>query len=431
MKRKPPPRKKAARSTGAKPARARAGLLPAGYGELLDELKTRVRAAQIKAAVAANRELIQLYWDIGRMIVERQERESWGKGIVQRLAADIQRSFPGIKGFSPVNVWRMRSFYLAYWPEGVILSQAVIELGTAKLSQAVTELVSPISAQPVPNSRSRKVPQVVGQLGRRKVPQAVRQLPALTLPNELAEIPWGHNVLLLQKLTDRAERLWYAERTIAHGWSRAVLTVQIETDLYGRQGKAVTNFAKTLPPPQSDLAQQTLKDPYVFDFLTIGDDAFERELESNLLAHIQKFLVELGVGFAFVGRQVAVQVGDEDFHIDLLFYHLRLRAFVVIDLKTEPFEPEFAGKMNFYLSTVDDQMRHPDDQPSIGLILCKRRDRIIAEYALRDMSKPIGVSEWRTKLVQSLPARLRGSLPTIEQIEAELTGKAGRKPKKK
>ncbi len=304
----------------------------------------------------------------------------------------------------------MRAFFLAYRDE------------QENSAQAVPKLTGPNSAQAVPKLAAKNVAQSVGQLAKSKVARAVRLLDGPPLPAPLAEIPWGHNIVLLHKLADHAARLWYAQKTVAHGWSRAVLTVQIETNLYGRQGQAVSNFATTLPAPQSDLAQQTLKDPYLFDFLTIGPEAHERDLENDLLAHIQRFLLELGVGFAFVGRQVPVQVGGESFSIDLLFYHLRLRAFVVIDLKMEPFQPEFAGKMNFYLSAVDDQMRHADDQPSIGLILCKRRDRIIAEYALRDLSKPIGVSEWQTKLVQSLPKNLRGQLPTIEQIEEELGG---------
>jgi predicted nuclease of restriction endonuclease-like (RecB) superfamily len=393
--------KRAAKKT-TRPARkalVRAGTgLPAGYAELLDDLKSRVRSAQLKAAVSVNRELIQLYWDIGRLIVERQRREGWGQAVIQRLADDVQKAFPGLGGFSRSNIFRMRAFFLAYSRE--------IEG----------------SAQAVSKSTASKVAQPVGQLPKSKVAQAVRHLDGPPLPAPLAEIPWGHNVVLIEKLANHNVRLWYAQKTVEYGWSRAVLTVQIEANLHGRQGKAVSNFAATLPAPQSDLAQQTLKDPYLFDFLTIGPEAHERDLEEDLLAHIQRFLLELGVGFAFVGRQVPVQVGDESFSIDLLFYHLRLRAFVVIDLKMEPFQPEFAGKMNFYLSAVDDQMRHPDDQPSIGLILCKRRDRIIAEYALRDLSKPIGVSEWQTKLVQSLPKNLQGKLPTIEQIEAELGG---------
>jgi predicted nuclease of restriction endonuclease-like (RecB) superfamily len=362
--------------------------LPAGYRELLEDLKTRVRAAQLKAAVAVHRELIQLYWDIGRLIVQRQEQEGWGKSVVERLATDIQRAFPGIQGFSPVNVWRMRAFFLAYADTDAILSQPVTELPKKRkqeLSQAVTD-----------------------PLGRP--------------PDFVADLPWGHNQVLLFKLKEPAERLWYAAKAVENGWSRAVLTVQIETDLYGRQGKAVTNFSATLPAPQSDLAQQTLKDPYVFDFLTIGEEAHERDLEGGLVDHVQKFLLELGAGFAFVGRQVHLAVGDDDFYLDLLFYHLRLRCFVVIDLKMQKFTPEDAGKLNFYLSAVDSQLRHPDDKPAVGLLLCKTRDRVIAEYALRDITKPIGVAEWQTKLVQSLPEPLRSNLPTIEQIEEELGG---------
>jgi predicted nuclease of restriction endonuclease-like (RecB) superfamily len=240
-------------------------------------------------------------------------------------------------------------------------------------------------------------------------------------PEVVANLPWGHNVVLLQKVKAPSQRLWYAAKALEHGWSRAVLTVQIESDLYGRQGKAITNFKVRLPAPQSDLAQQSLKDPYLFDFLTLREDAVERDLEMALVDHIQKFLLELGAGFAFVGRQVRFTVGDEDFFLDLLFYHLKLRCFVVIDLKMKKFTPEDVGKMNFYLSTVDSQMRHRNDAPTIGLILCKSRDRITAEYALRDIAKPIGVAEWQTRLVQSLPEPLKGSLPSIEEIEAELS----------
>jgi len=363
-------------------------------------LKTRVRSAQLKAAVAVNRELIQLYWDIGRLIVERQDEEGWGKNVVERLADDIQREFPGLGGFSRSNVFRMRAFYTAY---------------------AKAEAVQPRAAT---ESRGKKVAQAVRQLAVEKVAQAVRQIEHSDVPETLAGIPWGHNIVLLQKLTDNPERLWYAAKAVEHGWSRAVLTVQIETDLYGRQGKAVTNFSATLPSPQSDLAQQTLKDPYVFDFLTLSEGAHERELESGLVDHVQKFLLELGAGFAFVGRQVHLAVGDDDFYLDLLFYHLKLRCFVVIDLKMQKFTPEDAGKLNFYLSAVDSQLRHPDDEPAIGLVLCKTRDRVIAEYALRDINKPIGVAEWQTKLVHSLPEPLRSNLPTIEEIEAELGGDA-------
>lgn len=363
--------------------------LPADYAAFLESLKSRVRQAQTKAMLSVNRELIQLYWDIGRLIVERQEREGWGKGIVDRLAADVQKAFPGLGGFSPVNVWRMRAFYVAYRPAPPIPSQPATELKSRKRSKAVI------------------------------LSQAATELTDSVPPSPVAEIPWFHNVILISKVKDHTQRLWYASKTLEHGWSRAVLTVQIESDLFGRQGKAISNFAGTLPAPQSDLAQQSLKDPYLFDFLTLQEDAIERDLELGLVDHIQKFLLELGAGFAFVGRQVPLSVGDDDDYLDLLFYHLKLRCFIVIDLKMRKFTPEDAGKMNYYLSAVDDLMRHPADAPSMGLILCKSRDRIKAEYALRDITKPIGVAEWQTTLVKSLPKKLKGSLPTIEQIEAE------------
>ncbi len=330
---------------------------PSGYGPFLEGLKERIRNARVKAALAVNRELVLLYWDIGRRIMQRQESEGWGARVVDRLARDLRRAFPDMRGFSRANLLYMRAFAAAYPDEAI-------------------------------------VQQVAGQ------------------------IPWFHNVVLIERIKDRAARLWYARKTVEHGWSRAVLVHQIEGGLYERQGKAVTNFAETLPSPQSDLAQQALKDPYIFDFLSLSDEAAERELERGLLEHIRKFLLELGVGFAFVGSQCRIQVEGEDFYIDLLFYHLRLRCFVVIDLKMEPFKPEFAGKMNFYLSAVDVQFRHPDDNPSIGIILCKTRKQLIAEYALRNMKAPIGVSEY--KLTRAIPADLKSSLPTIKELEKEL-----------
>lgn len=236
----------------------------------------------------------------------------------------------------------------------------------------------------------------------------------------LAQIPWYHHIALLDKLDKPEERLWYAHRSAAEGWSHAILTVQIERRLHERQSKAQTNFPATLPPPGSDMAVQVFKDPYLFDFLGTADPRRERELEQGLLDHIQRFMLEMGVGFAFVGRQVHLEVGGQDYYLDLLFYHLKLRCFVVIDLKVGEFKPEYAGKMNFYLSAVDDQMRHTNDHPSIGLLLCKEKDRISVEYALRDVKKPIGVAEWKTRLVASLPKRLEGQLPSVSQIEAEL-----------
>jgi predicted nuclease of restriction endonuclease-like (RecB) superfamily len=368
-------------SSVSKPGRALlqrpVGELPAGYQALLEDLKSRIRSAQVKAALSVNRELIELYWGIGRSIVERQRVEGWGKAIVERLAGDLQREFPGVSGFSRNNIWYMRAFYLA-WTEDI-----------------------------------RDLQQPVGEMGGANLPQAVR------------EIPWGHNIQLFTKLKDPVQRLWYAQQTIANGWSRSMLEHWIESGLHKRQGKAITNFKNTLPPPQSDLAAQAIKDPYSFDFLTLRTDAAEREIEKGLIDHIRKFLIELGAGFAFVGQQYHLEVDGEDFYLDLLFYHLHLRCYVVIEMKAVAFKPEFAGKMNFYLSAVDDLLRHSDDKPSIGLILCKTRSKVIAEYALRDLVKPVGVTRYVTKLVASLPPDLRRALPSPKQLQMELRKSKG------
>jgi predicted nuclease of restriction endonuclease-like (RecB) superfamily len=379
-------------------------VMPAGYAELLARVKERVRTAQIKAALSANRELILLYWDIGRAIVEAQKDKGYGKRVVEMLSVDLRREFPTMTGLSALNLWRMRAFYLAY-ASNQKLSQPVTESDSQR-HQIVKQTVSEIVAQPVRDSS----PSILSQ-------PVTESAGAIEL---LASLPWGHNIVLMQKVKQLNTRLWYARAALEHGWSRSMLLIQIESRLHERQGRAITNFSATLPAPQSDLAHQTLKDPYVFDFLTMDAAARERDLELGLLNHIQKFLVELGVGFALVGRQYRLEVSGEEFFLDLLFYHLRLRCFVVVDLKMEAFKPEFAGKMNFYLSAVDEQLRHKDDQPSIGLLLCKEKDRLIVEYALRDVKKPIGVAEWRTRLVESLPKKLQSSLPTVQQIEAEL-----------
>lgn len=279
--------------------------------------------------------------------------------MIDRLAFDLREAFPDMDGFSSRNLKYMRAFAVA-WPNQQIVQRVV------------------------------------------------------------AQLPWGQNLTLLERLDDPATRIWYAEQVIAHGWSRSILAINIQRQVHKRAGRAVNNFKATLPSPDSDLAAQVFKDPYLFDFLGTADPRREREVEQALVDHIQKFLLELGVGFAFVGRQVRLEVGEQDFVLDLLFYHLRLRAFVVIELKAVPFEPEFAGKLNFYLSAVDDLLRHPDDKPSIGLLLCKQKNRVVVEYALRDVAKPIGVAGWEAKLVEALPEELRGSLPTVEEIEAEL-----------
>lgn len=392
-----------------KSKRNAAALLPAAYAPWLAALKDRVRSSQLQAASRINHELLRLYWDLGRAIAEHQKKAGWGAAVIPRLAADLHAEFPDMAGFSERNFGRMVAFYREYPGLFAILPQPA-----AKLSEAANE--SP-SAAHVPGATATPiVPQAAAKLDLgAETPTRVQQL--------AAQIPWFHHVILLEKVKDRATRAWYLQAAVAHGWSRSVLTAQIAQRAHARAGQAVTNFATTLPPPQSALAVQTLRDPYLFDFLSLGPAARERDLEQGLADHIQQFLVSLGSGFAFVGRQVHLEVGGQDYYLDLLFYHLRLRCFVVVDLKMEAFQPEFAGKMNFYLSAVDDQMRHRDDQPSLGLLLCQEKNRLTVEYALRDLKKPIGVAEWRTRLVDSLPKKLQGSLPSVAEIERELGGR--------
>ncbi len=332
---------------------------PPDYLSFLEDVKSRIRTARIRSMLAASREMILLYWEIGRMILGRQSEQGWGAKVVEQLASDIKREFPELHGFSQRNLNYMRAFAEA-WPDIAFVQQLA------------------------------------------------------------AQIPWFHNCMLLDRLNDPANREWYIRQSIAQGWSRSVLALQIESGLRQRQGKATTNFHAVLPASESDIAQQAFKDPYVFDFLALADSVRERELEQGLMDHIQKFMVEMGVGFAFVGRQVHLEIAGEDYYLDLLFYHLKLRCFVVVDLKAGEFKPEYAGKMNFYLSAVDDRLRHHGDGPTLGLLLCKEKSKLTVEYALRDVKKPIGVAEWKTKIVASLPKRLQGSLPSIEQLEKEL-----------
>lgn len=335
------------------------GRPPTGYATWIADVKRRVRAAQMRASLAVNHELIALYWSIGKDLLVRRAKGAWGDGVIDRASADLRVEFPHMEGFSRSNLKYMRQFAEA-WPDRDAIGQ-----------------------------------QPVGQL------------------------PWSTNLVLLTKLKKPADRLAYAASAVEHGWSRAVLTHHIEQGTVERSGKAITNFAERLPAPLSDLARESIKDPYRFDFLSLGTEASERDLEDALVAHISKFLIELGAGFAYVGRQVPLEIDGRDFFVDLLFYHLRLRCFVVVELKAGEFEPEHAGKLNFYLSAIDSQMRGEHDAPSIGLLLCKSRSRVFAEYALRDTVKPMGIAEYQ--LVQALPKSLKANLPTIEQIEAEFS----------
>lgn len=372
------------------------------YAELLGLIKQRIRQGQTRAVFAANAEMILTYWDIGRMILERQEHEGWGASVIPRLSRDIRNELPEVKGFSERNIGRMIAFYRAYPSLGNFLPQPVAKIHSTG------------------NESATKVPQPVAKLSANDSSENLQSL--------VAKIPWGHNILLMEKVKTLKTRFWYMQQVVSQGWSRDVLGLMISSRAHERQGKAVHNFETRLPSPQSDLVQQSLKDPYIFDFLTLEEPFHERELETGLIKHLEKFLLELGQGFAFVGRQYHLDIGDEDFYIDLLFYHLRLRCFVVIELKKGEFLPEYAGKINFYCNIVDDQLRHQGDNPTIGLILCQDKKTILAEYTLRGVANPIGVSEY--ELTRSLPDNLKSSLPSIEEIEQELRDKGGLTPKK-
>ena len=360
------------------------------YNELLVQLKLQIRSVHAKAALAVNTSLIQLYWNTGKMIAENQALFEGRSSYVDQLAKDLQAEFPDIKGFSKRNIFYCRKFYLFY------TESSVQQVAALKTEHSETEPVQQPAALKADLS----------------VQQAVR------LNWDMLGVPWGHHMLVLDKSKSLEEAQFYLRQTIEHNWSRAILTLQIEQNLFARQGKAITNSNQTLPKQQALMATQILKDPYNFGFLTLEAKMQELDIEKQLTEHITKFLLELGKGFAFIGRQYPLEIGDKDYRLDLLFYHIRLRCFVVIDLKAVEFTPEFAGKMNFYLSAVDDLLKTEADQPSIGIILCKNKNKVEVEYALRGMSKPIGVSEFT--VTQALPAELKSTLPTVEEFENEL-----------
>jgi len=331
------------------------------YKDFFVAIKTTIQSAQIKASVMVNQELLKLYWNLAQMIIEKQESSSWGDGILENISKDLKREFPNLKGFSKRNLELMRKWY-KYW-----------------------------------NSEDEITKQLVSQ------------------------IPWGHNVVITQKIKNPNEAIFYVNKTIENSWSRNVLVFQIDSGLYSRQGGAVTNFKTKLPSIHSDLAIQTLKDPYCFDFLTLTEDYNEKDMENQLVENITKFLLELGQGFSYIGRQYKLEISNKDFFIDLLFYHVKLHCYVVVELKTGEFKPEYAGKLNFYVSVVDDLVAEKGfDKPTIGLLICKTKDNTIVEYALKDIEKPIGVSEFN--LTQFLPEEYKSVLPSIEDIEAELQG---------
>lgn len=334
------------------------------YRTWLADIKLKVRNAQLKAAVKVNTELLALYWELGSDIVSKQKFAKWGDGFLAQLSKDLTKEFPDIKGFSKRNLELIRQWYSFY-----------------------------------------------AQIEQQDNAQFAKQL--------VSQIPWGHNIAIIAKCKNIDEAIYYAQNTLTHNWSRSVLVHQIESGLYEREGRSIHNFELTLPKPQSDLASQTLKDPYIFDFLGMTKDYTERDLENALVKHLTQFLLELGAGFAYLGKQVSLMVGEREFFIDLLFYHAKLHCYVVIELKTVDFEPEHAGKLNFYLKAVDSQLRTINDQPTIGILICKKKDKVVAEYALSDIHKPIGVSEYQ--LTHSLPDQFKSSLPSIEEIETELS----------
>lgn len=331
------------------------------YIKWIEELKNEIQQAQIKASISVNHLLLDLYWKIGKSISEKIHTQKWGSAVVQNLSRDLRKHFPNQQGFSRSNLFSMRKWYEFYAYSGL---------------------------------KPQEIQQLVGQ------------------------IPWGHNVLIITKSKDIDEAQFYINKTIENNWSRTVLAHQIDLNFYERAGKAITNFKHTLPKPHSELANDTLKDPYKFDFLTLSEKAIEKDIEEQLVKHITSFLLELGEGFSFVGRQVPLKIEDEDFFIDLLFYHIKLKCYIVVELKSVKFRAEYAGKMNLYLSAVDDLMKTENENPTIGLLLCKSKSEVIAEYALRGTTQPIGVAEY--EIVKSIPLNLKPNLPTVEKIEKEL-----------
>ena len=374
---------------------------PADYKNWLTQLKTRIQGTRQQVLLSANQAQIRLYHEIGREILERQEQQGWGAKVIDQLSADLREAFPDMKGFSSRNLKYMM-YFAKNCPNMQFVQQTVAQLPSPQIAQqTAAQLPSPLigqqSAAQLPNS-------LIGQ-------QSVDQL------------PWFHIVMLLTKVSAPVEREWYARQAVQNGWSRSTLQANVKNGLYQRQGAAITNFAERLPSPHADIAIQILKDPYHFDFLGLGEEAHERDIENALIRHITRFLLELGAGFAFVGRQFRLEVGESEFFIDLLFYHTRLKCYVVVELKATEFKPEHAGQLNFYLSAVDAEIKASDDKPTIGLLLCKSKDRVVAEYALSGIDKPMGVAEYQ--LVRALPEPLDTCLPSIEEIEAALEGELG------
>jgi len=411
-----------------------------GYADLLHEIKKRIRQAQVRAVLSANKEMILLYWCLGLIIAKRQLAEGWGAATIPRLSKDVKNDMPEIKGFSERNLKRMIRFYREYpflCCGRIDPTQAVKATGFNHRGHREHRVVKPILCVPLCSLWLYPLPMSFMSIAllcirlttteypflSEFVPQAVTLLSPEDreqMRHLVVRLPWGHNIMLIEKIKNLKIRVWYMRMTIEQGWSRNVLNLMINSDSYGQEGNAVTNFDQMLPSPQSDLGRQALKDPYIFDFLTLDEPFRERELEVGLMQHPERFLLELGAGFAFIGRQFHFDISGDDFYIDMLFYHLELRCYVAIELKHGAFKPEYAGKMNFYLNVVDDKLKHETDNQSIGMILCQDKKKVLAEYALRGLNKPIGISEY--ELTRALPEELKSALPTIGEIEAELSG---------
>ncbi|MDR0767299.1 MAG: PDDEXK nuclease domain-containing protein [Methanosarcinales archaeon] len=381
------------------------------YRDWLLDLKQQIKTGQIKASLAVNSQLIMLYWDMGRQIVEKQEKAKWGSGFIEQLSKDLREEFPEMTGLSYDNLRFARRFYLFY--------SQILESVDPKLQYADNR----------ENIKSEQVvPKIDKQLACENefIAQPVRKLQThANRHNEITEqlvrqvslVPWGHHVLILKKVKDPKQALFYINKTIENNWSRAVLEYQIETCLYDRQGKAVTNFNLTLPAPQSDLANEIMKDPYNFDFLRMSEKVRETDLEKALVLHISKFLPELGIGFAYMGQQFSLKVGEKEYRIDLLFYHTRLKCYMIIELKTKEFEPEFIGKLNFYITAVNELVKDSGDKPTMGMLLCKNKDNYEVEFSLKDINNPIGVSTFHyTELADDM----KTALPSAEELQNEL-----------
>ena len=336
--------------------------MPEDYKLFITGIKEQIKKERLKAVLSANSSMILMYWKIGKSILDKQKSESWGSKVIDRMSHDLKESFPDMSGFSPRNLKYMRKFAEA-WPDFEIVQRTV------------------------------------------------------------AQIPWRSNITLLDKLKDPKLRLWYAQKTIENGYGKDMLVFQIESKLHLREGNSISNFDNSLPAADSDLAQQSFKDPYMFDFVGNSRQIKEGELEQSLIDHIQKFLIELGQGFAFVGRQVHLELGDNDYYLDLLFYHIKLKRYVVVELKTGKFVPEYISKLNMYLNVVNDVLCQPDDNKTIGLLLVKEKDKVVVEYSLSGFNNPIGVSNWENEIMKAIPENIKSSLPTIEEIEKEFENK--------